>query len=128
VPLFSSLTHEDTELLLRTALERRVQPGEVVIEQWDTARDLIVIISGRVRVLDGGRELARVQAGDFVGEFAALDWGAGYGSVRLATVQAETAGTVLQFAPEELSEILRRSPEARELVERTARARMAQLP
>ncbi len=60
----------------------------------------------------------------FVGELAALDWGAGYGTLRNAEVQAETAGTVLGLTPELLAVALRRSPEALALVESTARARM----
>lgn len=56
-----------------------------------------------------------------------MDWGAGYGSVRMAQVDAVTPATVLVLTPEHLSEVLRRSPDALDLVERIARERLAQL-
>ena len=58
---------------------------------------------------------------------AALDWGAGNGAVRVAQVEAVSPATVLVLTPEHLSEALRRSPEALDLVERTARERLAQV-
>jgi CRP-like cAMP-binding protein len=56
-----------------------------------------------------------------------LDWGAGYGSVRMAQVDAATPATVLVLTPQHLSNVLRRSPDALDLVERIARERLAQL-
>ena len=102
-----------------------MQAGETLIEQWDTTRDVFVILDGTCRVRDGEREIATVGPGDFTGELAAIDWGAGYGSVRMARVEAETPCTLLALTPELLREVLSRSADARELVERTARDRLA---
>ena len=63
--------------------------------------------------------------GDFTGEMAALDWGGGYGSVRMAQVEARTPCRLLALTPELLREALSGSAGARELVERTARERLA---
>jgi hypothetical protein len=125
IPLFAAMRPDDVDALLQQAAQRHVQPGQPLIEQWDAGRDFFVIVDGVFCVRDGEVELARLRGGDFVGELAALDWGAGYGAVRMATVVAETPAVVLVFTPELLSAALRRSPEALELVERTARARMA---
>ena len=76
-------------------MERRLQPGEILIEQWDTTRDVFIILDGTCRVRDGEREIATVGPGDFTGEMAAIDWGAGYGTVRLAQVVAQTPCTLL---------------------------------
>ena len=45
----------------------------------------------------------------------------------MAQVEAVTPATVLVLTPEHLSEVLRRSPEALDLVERVARERLAQV-
>ena len=126
VPLFAALEPDEVAGLLRHAEERRVEPGERLIEQWDASRDFFVILDGTFGVLSSGRTLNTLSAGDFVGELAAFDWGAGYGALRNAEVQAQTAATVLVLTPELLAVVLRRSPEARDLVERTARERQAQ--
>jgi CRP-like cAMP-binding protein len=57
---------------------------------------------------------------------AALDWGAGYGSIRIAQVEALRPGTVLVITPERLRDVLARSPAARDMVEQTARRRLAE--
>jgi CRP-like cAMP-binding protein len=110
---------------LAAATERRVNAGETLIEQWDTSREVFVILEGEFRVLDAGREVTAVGPGEFVGEMAALDWGAGYGAIRIAQVEALTPGTVLVITPTHLRDVLARSPAARDLVERTARERLA---
>jgi glutamate/tyrosine decarboxylase-like PLP-dependent enzyme len=127
VPLFAAMAADDVASLLERAKERRLQPGEVLIEQWDTSRDVYVILDGTCTVRDASREIARVGPGDFTGELAALDWGAGYGSIRVAEVEAVTTCRLLELTPALLREVLSRSAAARELVERTARERVALL-
>jgi aromatic-L-amino-acid/L-tryptophan decarboxylase len=125
VPLFAALGPEEAEALLANAEERRVEPGERLIEQWDASRDVFVILEGTFAVLSSGRTVNTLGPGDFAGELAALDWGAGYGALRNAEIQAQTSGTVLALTPELLAVVLRRSPEALELVERAVRERLA---
>ena len=127
VPLFAAMGAEEAADLLARAAERRLEPGETLIEQWEAGRDCFVILDGTFAVRDAGRAFATLKAGDLVGEIAALDWGAGYGAVRMAQVEAVTPATVLVLTPEHLSEVLRRSPEALDLVERVARERLAQV-
>jgi hypothetical protein len=126
VPLFAALGADAATKRHARAAERRLEPGETLIEQWEASRDCFVILDGVCEVRDDGRTLAKLGAGDLVGELAALDWGAGYGAVRMAQVEAVTPATVLVLSPEHLSETLRSSPEARDLVERTARERQEQ--
>jgi aromatic-L-amino-acid decarboxylase len=125
VPLFSAMDPADVASLLERASERRLQPGDLLIEQWDTTRDVYIILDGSCTVRDGERVIATVGPGDFTGEMAAIDWGGGFGTLRAAEVEAETPCRVLELTPELLREILRRSLPARELVERTARTRLA---
>jgi glutamate/tyrosine decarboxylase-like PLP-dependent enzyme len=127
VPLFAAMDHGDVAALLTQAAERRLLPGDLLIEQWDTTRDVFVILDGTCTVRDGGREIGRIGPGDFTGELAALDWGAGYGTIRVAEVEAVTQCRLLELTPALLREVLSRSATARELVERTARERIALL-
>ena len=101
--------------------------ARLLIEQWDTSRDVFIILDGACTVRDGEREIATVGPGDFTGEMAAIDWGGGYGTVRIAQVEAQTPCRLLALTPELLREALSRSAGARELVERTARDRLAMM-
>ena len=59
VPLFVALDDRDLAELLAAATERRVHDGETLIEQWDTSRDVFVILNGpvpRARRRPRGRE------------------------------------------------------------------------
>ena len=86
---------------------------------------MFVVLEGEFAVRDSDHEVSAVGPGDFVGEMAALDWGAGYGSIRAAQVEALTPGCVLVFTPAQLRAALAVGRPARELVERTARERLA---
>jgi glutamate/tyrosine decarboxylase-like PLP-dependent enzyme len=127
VPLFAAMDADDVAALLERAAERRLQPGDRLIEQWDTSRDVYVILDGTCSVRDGGREIATIGPGDFTGELAAIDWGAGYGTIRVADVEAVTPCRLLELTPALLRDVLSRSADACELVERTARERLALL-
>ena len=70
-------------------------------------RDFYVIIDGTVDVFVGDEHVRSLGPGEFFGELAALDWGAGYGYPRLATVLAGAPLRVLVFSPEPFSELMR---------------------
>lgn len=93
---------DDERLALLTGASRIIDAdaGQHLTERWGGGRDFYVLLDGAVRVeLDGVviRELGR---GDFFGELAALDWGAGYGYTRLATVIATEPSRLLVVAPD----------------------------
>jgi aromatic-L-amino-acid decarboxylase len=125
VPLFAAMDAETVASLLERATERRLQPGDILIEQWDTSRDVYVVLDGTCVVRDGRREIAEIGPGDLTGELAALDWGAGYHTIRAAEVEALTPCRLLELTPALLREALSQCAGARELVERTARERLA---
>src|SRR5206468_10673963 len=91
--LFTSLSREEANRVWELASEREAQPGETVVERWDATRDFFVISAGTADVFVGDEHVRSLGPGEFFGELAALDWGAGYGYSRLATV---LAGTVLR--------------------------------
>ena len=97
--------------------------GEEVTRTWDSARDFYVLLEGSALVERDGRERARLGAGDFFGEIAALDWGAGYGYERSATVTAVEPLRLLVLDPAHLNMLMAEAPSVAERVQRAVRAR-----
>ena len=69
------------------------------MRRWDYGRDFYVVVEGTLQVLLDEELVRELEPGDFFGELAALDWGAGYGYPRLATVVAQSAARLLVFPP-----------------------------
>ena len=105
--LFSDLGSHDAEEIAALASQREAQPGETVVERWEATRDFYVILDGTADVFVDGERVSSLGAGDFFGELAALDWGAGYGYPRLATVVAGSRLRMLVFSPDAFAELLR---------------------
>lgn len=100
LPLFEGFDDGRMALLAGAGQIIEVDAGQRLTERWGGGRDFYVLLDGAVRVeLDGVliRELGR---GDFFGELAALDWGAGYGYTRLATVIAIERSRLLVVPPD----------------------------
>jgi glutamate/tyrosine decarboxylase-like PLP-dependent enzyme len=127
LPLFADLDDEALDIVVRSARELLASPGETLISRWDGTRHFYVVVEGtaEVRGLEGPlRELGR---GDFFGELAALDWGAGFGYARSAEVLATSAARLLVLAPATLAELIRRAPEVDATLRATARSRLRQI-
>jgi hypothetical protein len=124
VPLFSSLTREDLELVARRARLREAGRGERIVEQWATTRDFFVVLGGAVEVLVDGEPVSTLGPGEFFGELAALEWAAGFGYPRLATVVATEPLELLVFQEGALNELVRAFPAVEAVVRRTAHARL----
>ena len=124
VPLFQALSPEQLERAGGSAREVDVRAGETVVRKWEYSRDFYLILSGTAEVWDEGKHLRDLGPGDFFGELAALEWGAGYSYPRLATVTAATDLRLLVLPAEELNHLVRESPEIEEAVRRAARERL----
>lgn len=90
VPLFALLPEEHAQLLADVVTKKRFKRGERLVEQGANNRALLIILSGRARIVRSnelGREviLARVGQGDCIGEMSLID-----GEPHSATVSAET--------------------------------------
>jgi len=82
-----------------------------VIRRWEGTRHFYTIVAGTVTIqteLEGPRELG---PGDFFGELAALDWGAGFGYARTVTVVASSPLRLLVLSPAAVGELIRRAPD-----------------
>ncbi|MBC7598918.1 MAG: Crp/Fnr family transcriptional regulator, partial [Polaromonas sp.] len=90
VPLFSSLSSEEADVVASAVTKQRFRRAEIIVEQGRKSDALFIVLSGRARVLttdSRGREviLATLQVGDYVGEMSLID-----NEPHSATVQTET--------------------------------------
>ncbi len=127
LPLFADLNDERADLVIRSAREITADAGQIVVGQWQTSRDLYVILSGSVRVEAGESVLGTLGPGRFFGELAAIDWGASYGRARAADVIAVEPLRMLALDWQLVAELMNGETAFREIVERVARERLSTL-
>jgi hypothetical protein len=102
VTLFASLDGDQAERVLRAAHEHHALTGEAIVQQWQVSRDLYVVLTGAVAIHVEGDLVRTPGPGEFFGELAAIDWGAGFGRTRSALPQRdyEAQVRVIQVAVE----------------------------
>jgi CRP-like cAMP-binding protein len=105
VPLFASVSKQGLRLLAQAADEIPLTAGRTILQEGETGQELYVILDGTVRVIQGGRKVAELGPGGFVGELAFLDH-----APRSASVVAVTDVRVLVLGPRQLGVILDREP------------------
>ena len=101
IPLLAGLTDDERTILASYASERDVAPGDVLIREGDYAYDVIFIESGEAEVLHGETAIARVRAGDVIGEMGVLD-----DVLRAATVVAAEPMHVIVMSSWEVKRLL----------------------
>ncbi|MEA2422313.1 MAG: aromatic-L-amino-acid/L-tryptophan decarboxylase [Thermoleophilaceae bacterium] len=123
IELFRGVSDEVLGRVSGWASELLVAEGDEVTRAWDSARDFYVILEGAATVVRDGHEQGRLGAGDFFGEIAALDWGAGYGYARSATVTATRPLRLLVLDPAHLNRLMAEAPSVAERIQGAVRAR-----
>jgi CRP-like cAMP-binding protein len=72
--IFGLLTDADVEWMAREGVRRWVEPGEVLIEEGRPVAWLVLVLEGELAVsVRGIGEIARMGAGDIVGEMSYVD-------------------------------------------------------
>src|SRR4029077_16192203 len=127
LPLFASLSDDHCRRMLASAHEHWALAGEAVVEQWQVSRDMYVVLSGSVEVAADGRVLATLGPGEFFGELAAIEWGAGFARTRAATVTATAPSRLLVLDWEVVKWLMRVDPVFGERIEQVSRERLATL-
>jgi hypothetical protein len=110
VPLLAGVAPDRLAWLASVGRHRRLPAGTTVVRQWDVDRDFYLLLAGDAEIVGVEGHLATLHAGEFFGELAALDWGAGFGYPRLATVRASTDLEVLVLSDAELAELMAVEP------------------
>jgi aromatic-L-amino-acid/L-tryptophan decarboxylase len=126
VPVFARLEIAEAELLATLSSELRAAAGDTIVARWDTGRDFFVLEDGAVDVLIDGIVVSTLRAGEFFGEIAALEWGAGYARPRMATVVARHDSRLRVLEPESLVHLLKAFPRLEREVKRQAYDRLRQ--
>ena len=108
VPLFAHLGGPGLEEVATLADEVDVDAGTVLTREGRTGGEFFVIVDGSVSVERGGRVVATLRAGDFLGEIALVD-----GGPRTATTTATVPSRLLVVAHREFHSLLDRFPEVR---------------
>ena len=97
------------------------------MEQWQVSRDLFVLLSGAVEVVADGKALATLGPGEFFGELAAIDWGAGFARTRAATVTTTEPTRLLVLDWALVDWLIKADPAIRRRLEQASRERLATL-
>ncbi len=85
IPLFAHLPKGDLREVAKLCFEEVYETDQVILKQLEDAQFMVAITSGRARVTRDGHAVAKVGAGEVVGEMALID-----GQRRSAAVVAET--------------------------------------
>jgi glutamate/tyrosine decarboxylase-like PLP-dependent enzyme len=118
------LDEEHLELLVAASRVSQVAKDEEVTTRWGGGRDFYVILEGELTAEVDGELVRTMRAGEFFGELAALDWGAGYGYTRLATVTASKRARVLVVPPDVFNRLVSEVPEFANRIQAAVRDRL----
>jgi CRP-like cAMP-binding protein len=112
IPLFREFSDHDCDAVMSVLRLRQFQAGDVVLRQGSPGDHMVIVLDGRLRVeaedLHGNKtELGAIQAGEIVGEMAAID-----PAPRHATVVAASDAVVYELGRAGLSQLRVQAPGA----------------
>lgn len=105
VPLLATLSKRRLRALARASVVREYRDGKTIVKAGSSGSDLFVILDGRVKVLRGGRTVARMAAGEIFGEISLLDPGP-----RTADVIAQGPTRCLHLSGRDFQDALEADP------------------
>jgi aromatic-L-amino-acid/L-tryptophan decarboxylase len=111
LPLFAGVPVGELARAAADAHTTVAAGGEELTTRWSQGRDFHVVLEGTVAVTVDSEHVRDLAPGEFFGELAALDWGAGYGYPRLATVTAREPVRLLVLPAGALQRLVASSPE-----------------
>jgi cGMP-dependent protein kinase len=100
VQLFKRLPRDQLPVLATACATAEFTQGSVLIKQGDNGDKFFVIMKGQVNVSIDGKAVAKLAAGDYVGEMALLR-----DEPRTATITAESAITALTISRDKFREL-----------------------
>lgn len=105
--VFARCSPKELEALTRIGTVIRVDPGYTFMRQGRRGWEFFIVMGGIARCLVNDHVVAHYEAGEFFGEMAIID-----SEPRSATVEAETAMTVMVVDSREFTLMLERAPSA----------------
>jgi CRP/FNR family cyclic AMP-dependent transcriptional regulator len=73
IPIFSELSDTEANRLAAFATETSAAEGQILMKEGDYSVELIAIEEGTADVLQGGKKIASLKAGDLIGEMGLLE-------------------------------------------------------
>ena len=117
VPLFDGSSKRHLHRLAAEAEVVAFEADRAIVEEGGAGEAMFVVLSGRARVVRGGRTVATLVPGDFFGELSALD-----GGPRTASIVSETPMELLRLFRHTLRRMIEEEPSlAMRLLEGLAR-------
>ena len=120
--LFDGVDAEGMDRIAAAAVEVEFPAGHVINRQGEIGTGFFVIVSGAVRVVREGAEVARLGPGDFFGELSVLD-----GRPRIAQVIADGPTTCLAIATWDFEAVLMAEPRVALAIMRGLAGRLREL-
>lgn len=117
---FSSFSDDEIKMVVDAATYLTVPEGWAMMSENTPADKAYLILSGEVSVRRGGEEVARVGAGDLVGEMALVNH-----KLRSATVVTETPLEALHFTAENVATLNAKIPNFSEALTGATEERLA---
>lgn len=105
IELFGELTNKERKAVSRLMTTVIAKPGKDLMVEGTAGREFLIIVGGEATVRRSGRIVARVGAGDFLGELAVIA-----GMPRTATVTADTEMEISVLNRREFSALLDEQP------------------
>jgi len=105
VRLFKELSKSDLKELEDIGRVVEHAAGHTIIDQGESGAGFHMILTGEVKVVRGGRTVARLGPGEVFGEMALID-----GGPRTATVEAETDTTTFAIATWDFRALVKKRP------------------
>jgi CRP/FNR family cyclic AMP-dependent transcriptional regulator len=106
VPLLAGLEPKVRHRLAEIGKRRTYSTDEAIVREGTTGTALYILLTGRARVEQDGKQLGELAAGDFFGELALIEE-----HPRSATVTAATETDCLLFPAWEFTALLEEHPE-----------------
>ena len=120
VPLFSRCSQSELRRIAQIADEVDLPAGRALTKEGTRGREFFVLLDGTADVRRGGREIASLKGGDFLGEIALVT-----NVARTATVRTTSPVRALVITDRAFRELLRTSPEIQGKVLEAIAARLA---
>ena len=120
VPLFSRCSQSELRRIAQIADEVDRPAGRALTKEGTRGREFFVLLDGTADVRRGGREIASLKGGDFLGEIALVT-----NVARTATVRTTSPVRALVITDRAFRELLRTSPEIQGKVLEAIAARLA---
>ena len=108
VPLLAGLGRKELEAVAQLCDEVDLPEGRELMREGDIGDEFFLLVEGSVRVDRGGRTVATLGPGQFLGEISLVDHGP-----RTATATCETACRMLVLAHREFNSLMNSNADVR---------------